>query len=51
MKVALTGATGFIGSHLLAALLRRGHEPTALVRSEAAAVVPGSAARARGIWQ
>jgi nucleoside-diphosphate-sugar epimerase len=32
MKVALTGATGFIGSHTTADLLKHGHEVTALVR-------------------
>src|SRR6266851_1313625 len=32
MKVALTGATGFIGSHILAELQKHGHEVTALVR-------------------
>src|SRR4051812_47745780 len=32
MKVALTGATGFIGSHVLAELEDHGHEVTALVR-------------------
>lgn len=37
MKVALTGATGYIGSHLLAELRQHGHEITALVRSRAAA--------------
>lgn len=37
MKIAITGATGYIGSHVLAGLLGEGHEPTALVRSEAAA--------------
>jgi nucleoside-diphosphate-sugar epimerase len=37
MKVALTGATGFIGSHILAELLGNGHEVTALVRGEAEA--------------
>src|SRR3954470_9965314 len=37
MKVALTGATGFIGSHVLAELQQRGHEVTALVRNEAEA--------------
>src|SRR5258707_13789725 len=34
MKVALTGATGFIGSHVLTELLKRGHEVTALVRDD-----------------
>jgi nucleoside-diphosphate-sugar epimerase len=32
MKVALTGATGFIGSHVLTELRDHGHEVTALVR-------------------
>jgi nucleoside-diphosphate-sugar epimerase len=34
MKVALTGATGFIGSHVLAELREHGHEVTALVRND-----------------
>jgi len=37
MKVALTGATGFIGSHILAELQAHGHKVTALVRDEARA--------------
>src|ERR1700722_1806004 len=37
MRVALTGATGFIGSHVLDELLGRGHEVTALVRDDAQA--------------
>jgi putative NADH-flavin reductase len=32
MKIALIGATGFIGSHILQEALDRGHEVTALVR-------------------
>ena len=39
MKVALTGATGFIGSHVLTELLAHGHEVTALVRHDAQADV------------
>ena len=37
MKVALTGATGFIGSHVLAELLSHDHEVTTLVRDDEAA--------------
>lgn len=39
MKVALTGATGFIGSHILKELREHGHEVTALVRDDAQADV------------
>jgi nucleoside-diphosphate-sugar epimerase len=35
MKIALTGATGFIGSHILTELQAHGHEVTALVRDDA----------------
>jgi nucleoside-diphosphate-sugar epimerase len=34
MKVALTGGTGFIGSHILTELQSHGHEVVALVRGE-----------------
>ena len=34
MEVAVTGATGFIGSHVLTELLEHGHEVTAVVRDE-----------------
>jgi uncharacterized protein YbjT (DUF2867 family) len=34
MKVALTGATGFVGSHVLSELQEHGHEVTAFVRNE-----------------
>ena len=39
MKVALTGATGFIGSHILTDLHKHGHEVTAVVRDDAQAAV------------
>jgi dihydroflavonol-4-reductase len=35
MKIAVTGATGFIGSHLVECLLARGHEVSCLVRDPA----------------
>jgi nucleoside-diphosphate-sugar epimerase len=35
MKIALTGATGFIGGHLVAELMQRGHEISVLVRDPA----------------
>lgn len=41
MKVLLTGGTGFVGSHVLAALVAHGHRVTALVRS------PESASKVR----
>ena len=34
MQVALTGAVGFVGSHVLTELQEHGHEVTALVRDE-----------------
>lgn len=47
MNVALTGATGFIGSHVLAELREHGHEVTALVRDRPQAdVVEGRGATA-----
>ena len=39
MKVALTGATGFVGSHILTDLCKNGHEVTAIVSDDARAKV------------
>ncbi len=39
MKALVTGATGFVGSHLVEALVRRGDTVTALVRSPAKATL------------
>ena len=44
MKVALTGSTGFIGSHVLTELVTNGHSVTALVQGDEQA----EAVRARG---
>jgi len=38
MNVALTGSSGFVGSHVLAELVAHGHEVTALVRKEEDAI-------------
>lgn len=47
MKVALTGATGYIGSHVLTELREHGHEVTALVRDDTrAATVAARGAKA-----
>jgi nucleoside-diphosphate-sugar epimerase len=43
MRVALTGATGFIGSHILTELQEHGHEVTALVRDEGQAATVSAA--------
>jgi nucleoside-diphosphate-sugar epimerase len=46
MKVAITGATGFVGSHLAEALRRRGDEVVCLVRSpEKAAALEANGCR------
>ncbi|HLQ56917.1 MAG TPA: NAD(P)H-binding protein [Streptosporangiaceae bacterium] len=50
MKVALTGATGFIGSHVLTELQKDGHEVTALVRDDAQADII-AARRLAGPWK
>src|SRR5947207_2157255 len=36
MRIFLTGATGFIGGHLLRAMVERGHEVTCLARGSGA---------------
>jgi putative NADH-flavin reductase len=40
MNIALIGATGFVGTAVLAELLQRGHTVTALVRDPAKAALP-----------
>ncbi|MBU2636938.1 MAG: NAD-dependent epimerase/dehydratase family protein, partial [Bacteroidetes bacterium] len=35
MKILVTGATGFIGSHLTEGLIRKGHKVKCLVRKTA----------------
>jgi putative NADH-flavin reductase len=42
MKIALIGATGFVGTAVLAELLQRGHAVTALVRDPAKAALPST---------
>jgi nucleoside-diphosphate-sugar epimerase len=43
MRIALTGATGFVGSHILTDLHEHAHEVTALVRDDAQADVVAAA--------
>ena len=49
MRVAVTGATGFIGSHVLTELQKHGHEVTALVRDDAHADTVEARGRASAI--
>jgi nucleoside-diphosphate-sugar epimerase len=46
--IAITGATGFAGGHVLAALLARGHRVKALVRNLAAARLPDGVQQVQG---
>lgn len=41
-KIFITGATGYLGSHLIPELLKRGHEVKALVRETSISKIPGS---------
>jgi nucleoside-diphosphate-sugar epimerase len=41
VRVLVTGASGFLGRHVMPELLRRGHEARALVRSDGHALCPG----------
>lgn len=49
MKILITGATGFIGRHVVAEALARGHEVVALSRSVQTGGVPVSP-RVRWLW-
>src|SRR5258708_27200915 len=49
MKVTLTGANGFIGSHIVAELQAHGHDVTALVRGAAQADVAADCGPAPGV--
>ena len=40
MRVALFGASGFIGSSVLEELLKAGHQVTALIRNPESVVIP-----------
>ena len=42
MKIAITGATGFIGSRIVAALIARGDQVTAFTRDPSRAKLPGA---------
>lgn len=48
MKILVTGATGFLGRHLVAALVDRGHAVTALCRHDDARLAAQGVAIARG---
>lgn len=47
MRLLVTGATGFVGSHVVRAALARGHEVVAVVRSRARAAALGADPRLR----
>ena len=42
MKVALFGATGFVGSYIVDELLNQGHKPIVLVRKDSEKKLPQS---------
>lgn len=48
VKVALIGASGHVGSRILAELLRRGHEVTAIVRNPEKVAMGGSVTAVKG---
>ena len=47
-QIAVTGATGFIGKHLVGALSSRGHRVIAITRRPARALSPGVRQRVMG---
>jgi len=58
MKVAITGATGFVGSRLVERLQEQGHQPLILTRNQASALktfpnleIVGYTPRESGSWQ
>ncbi len=48
MKIALIGASGFVGSKILAEALQRGHQVTAIVRNPEKLESPEKSHREKG---
>ena len=50
MKIFITGASGYIGGSVAAALMAAGHQVSGLARSDDATAALGEARHDAGVW-